>query len=851
MLDKDHDLGGLCHFDDKNNCCKFMDSKHLGKITGNLPQNFWKFFDRTLERNEGYARQTYAAHKQLLQFGIDTSLARPGRLVIWTSHESADSTSQIKIKDASCISSYTSSATSPWRRLIGNSFTLIVIFSDSFGLIQSSGQIFLESPLVWMNSFSGKSLDSGTEEAGSTLTEVEKELTVQVLAPEYEFHIEFPAVEMKNDLLNAFSASFRLHRERSELTVFDDSVGTSVHVLPQTRYGSYDYSNTHYLYRNCHYEGFWKNGVPHGQGSMRFPDGREYRGRFDHGQIQGFGEMKIPDILKAPSPLMSSVFFTENSPKKSEKYHHYKGKWKNGKLHGLSQILYSNGDSYEGYCAFGVPEGHGVYRSNEGIGGQQVYVGAWSKGVKHGYGVLSLNKERYLGMWKDDQQHDRGCQITIDGVFHEGIFDRNRFTKGKVVYQQHESEIPASFEGEFEKIGVLAGKGVLKLTPRDQIEGIIHGQILTGELKITNATYTRKESRSFPNESVVELQIVEEGPIVSQWSVPADLKWKEIFDYFLYEELGFSPEGEITEEQVKRAWERLSASVEKIKTLKNLQIDDRLERIPEVQAEWSASYYSTVTEYWHLCLSTPHHPIYRLINGLVEIFCCSYNNIGTHSIMYDSAVLEFISLIQRTYNVFLHIFPNLPPVERMYQSVPEERKAFDEDQEKKVVDEDKEKDFSIASNSSSENGSIKSDEIHQRKNTKSPSSEEFTVATPCCDFVIHYLFGQCYAELFTMYSVKCHEMDKRYWERVVFLNTATDAKLLSYLGVEKNLWPTDGENTSDLDKFMVRVTARKKFYETAIHTLQRLSCEFNPSSKLAILAETFSEISAVGLLLRL
>ena len=311
---------------------------------------------------------------------------------------------------------------------MGTPFALIVVFSDSFGLIQNNGQILLEYPLVWMNSLSGKFLNSEEDDNKANLTDSEKELTVQVLAPEYEFHIEFPAVEMKNDLLSAFSSSFRLHRERTELTVFDESVTTSVHVLPQTRYGSYDYTGNHPLYKNCHYEGFWKKGVPHGQGTMTFPDGREYKGRFDHGQIQGFGEMKVPDVPKTPSPLMSSVFYTEVSPKKIEKYHFYKGKWKKGKLHGLSQILYSNGDTYEGYCASGVPEGHGVYRTNEGIGSQQVYVGAWSKGVKHGYGVLSLNKERYLGMWKDDQRHDKGCQITIDGVFHEGVFDRNRFT---------------------------------------------------------------------------------------------------------------------------------------------------------------------------------------------------------------------------------------------------------------------------------------------------------------------------------------------------------------------------------------------------------------------------------------
>uniref|UniRef100_A0AC34R6V1 Uncharacterized protein n=1 Tax=Panagrolaimus sp. JU765 TaxID=591449 RepID=A0AC34R6V1_9BILA len=178
------------------------------------------------------------------------------------------------------------------------------------------------------------------------------------------------------------------------------------------------------------------------------------------------------------------------------------------------------------------------------------------------------------------------------------------------------------------------------------------------------------------------------------WAVPAELKWKEIFDHFLHDELGFSEDGPIDQNQVKRAWERLSTSVEKIKVLKHIQIDDRLERIPDVYSEWSSSYYASVTEYWHLCLTTPHHPIHRLINGLVEIFCCSYNNIGTHAIMYDSAILEFLSLIGRTYTVFQYIFPNLPPVDQMYQNIPDISRT------------DEEKEFAISSSSSSENGSI-------------------------------------------------------------------------------------------------------------------------------------------------
>uniref|UniRef100_A0AC34F041 Uncharacterized protein n=1 Tax=Panagrolaimus sp. ES5 TaxID=591445 RepID=A0AC34F041_9BILA len=213
--------------------------------------------------------------------------------------------------------------------------------------------------------------------------------------------------------------------------------------------------------------------------------------------------------------------------------------------------------------------------------------------------------------------------------------------------------------------------------------------------------------------------------------------------------------------------------------------------------------------------------------------------------MYDSAVLEFTSLIQRAYRVMRYLFPHLPSVSSMYQSIPlnpitNSTTNIQEDvaSVSSLEDKDTTSVKSTSSKKSSGQGSV---------GPSSTSDSDFTVATPCCDFIIHHFFGQCYAELFTMYSVKCNEMDRRYWERVMFLNTSTDARLLSYLGVEKGLWPMDSENTSDLDKFMVRVTARKKFYETAIHTLQRLSCEFNPSSKLSILAETFSEISAVGL----
>lgn len=44
----------------------------------------------------------------------------------------------------------------------------------------------------------------------------------------------------------------------------------------------------------------------------------------------------------------------------------------------------------------------------------------------------------------------------------------------------------------------------------------------------------------------------------------------------------------------------------------------------------------------------------------------------------------------------------------------------------------------------------------------------------------------------------------------------------------------------------IRVTARKKFYKSAIQALQQISSHFNPTSKLAALADTFTEIGTVS-----
>lgn len=65
------------------------------------------------------------------------------------------------------------------------------------------------------------------------------------------------------------------------------------------------------------------------------------------------------------------------------------------------------------------------------------------------------------------------------------------------------------------------------------------------------------------------------------------------------------------------------------------------------------------------------------------------------------------------------------------------------------------------------------------------SSFKASLLYPSCNFIIETLFSECYAVIFTLYSVTCSDLDRRYWERVVYLNAFSDVKLLAYLEINR------------------------------------------------------------------
>uniref|UniRef100_A0A7E4VGP2 MORN repeat-containing protein n=1 Tax=Panagrellus redivivus TaxID=6233 RepID=A0A7E4VGP2_PANRE len=466
-----------------------------------LAANFWKYFDRTIERNSNFAKQTCREVIELQKFVTeDIQLSKPSRLVIWSSTSNPNGTS-LKIKESDAGAAYF-----PWRNVLGatSSGVVLAVFSDAIAVLLKNQAFVLDTPLVWVQNVAATALAESaddSEKAGN-------DLIVKLIAPEHEFLVEFPVIEMKNDLLAAFSSSLIYYKEKNDLCIFDDQ--PRLNGVPVKRTGMYEFSTAHPIYKGARYTGEWKNGKPHGEGLMIFTDGKEYKGSFVHGEIHGYGEMTVPEDRKSVSP-MASVFYTQAI---SDRVHHFKGRWKSGKLNGLAVILYVNGDKYEGYCVNGKPHGHGVHRSVDSAGALAIYVGGWSNGQRHGYGVYSVSKDRYLGMWNNGQRHDRGCHITIDGVFHEGIFDRDRFTRGRLVT---DSSPRISFEGDFEKLGYAAGKGKLKLTPDVVIDGTMNGQILSDSLNITHAVCKRTPQQERDSHGGVNTAMAESMLIDFSW----------------------------------------------------------------------------------------------------------------------------------------------------------------------------------------------------------------------------------------------------------------------------------------------------------------------------------------------
>lgn len=124
------------------------------------------------------------------------------------------------------------------------------------------------------------------------------------------------------------------------------------------------------------YEGGFQNDLKHGQGTMRWYDGRVFDGIYDQGQMT-WGKMSFTD---------GGTYF---------------GYFSGGIQHGKGHMVFADHSKYEGEFVQGNFQGQGKMTWNDG----GYYEGEWQAGMIHGEGkeIRANGSLRHEGIWTNGQ----------------------------------------------------------------------------------------------------------------------------------------------------------------------------------------------------------------------------------------------------------------------------------------------------------------------------------------------------------------------------------------------------------------------------------------------------------------
>ena len=188
-----------------------------------------------------------------------------------------------------------------------------------------------------------------------------------------------------------------------------------------------------------YYEGEWKNGKPHGQGTFiyntKYNNQKKYVGGFKDGKHHGHGSYTYSYGIKYVGEFKDGKWHGHGSYNYANG-NTYVGQWENGNPQGQGTVIYTNGNKYVGEFKDGMKSGYGVHIFAEG----ERYEGEFKDDKFSGQGTYTLilsedAKKKYVGQWKDNKAHGQGTSYDAKGkVYQEGIFEDGKFLENKSVF---------------------------------------------------------------------------------------------------------------------------------------------------------------------------------------------------------------------------------------------------------------------------------------------------------------------------------------------------------------------------------------------------------------------------------
>ncbi|XP_069503187.1 ALS2 C-terminal-like protein [Ambystoma mexicanum] len=588
----------------------------------------------------------------------------------------------------------------------------ILLFDDILVLLQGYEAHTYDLKTVWV--------DSTPPEKPTTDTQ-----TLRIITPEDEIFLSAKEPEHKVLWLWKLNQVIRQQLQgRRDFPLWsknEDSINP-----PTCRFSTYTFRSEG-RFKNATYEGDLSWGKPNGQGTLKWPGGRNHVGDFKMGKEDGFGICLVPSSSE-------------------DGYDCYKCHWREGQMEGYGICEYSNERVYKGYFQDSVRHGFGILETAVTDEHAFKYTGHWDSDKRKGYGVLdnSDSGERYIGMWQDNQRHGPGIVVTQSGACYQGYFQANKMTGPGVLLSEDDS----LYEGEFTEEMHMVGKGKLTFQNGFTLVGTFSKNSEIG-LQTQGVLNTARNREDYKTTRQIQLGADE---------IPVEMRWQGIYDQFQRFINSGCKEG--TEEFYLGFHVQTSKELRKSQEYLFCQSREKEEvsgKIEDVLKEmWKLQDPEPLECYLEEAFKSSVHPLGKLLKTLVGAFQATYSGLGASKHLLDMAQEEVKHHANQIWG-FCRDLLNMA-------SQREGRDILEfENQEKR--------DMPIG------------------QNIPENEDEEESALLNSSSLILPLILPRFYPELSMLYLVYHEREDALYWQGIVHLGLFSDTKLLEFLDVQKHFWP--------------------------------------------------------------